>query len=71
MSSHASTADEGNTASGSMPKAANTRGEKPKRTQGHKLQFILFAALVIISAVPVVLLEAWVQHSALNAKYRR
>ncbi len=28
------------------------------------MQFILFAALVTISALPVILLEAWLQHSA-------
>jgi hypothetical protein len=34
------------------------------RPQGHKLQFILFVALVTISALPVILLEAWVQQDA-------
>jgi signal transduction histidine kinase len=37
---------------------------KKKRPQGHKLQFILFVALVTISALPVILLEAWVQQDA-------
>ncbi|MGB0577285.1 MAG: hypothetical protein ACPGPC_14215 [Alphaproteobacteria bacterium] len=35
-----------------------TKSSKKKRPHGHMLQFILFAALVTISALPVILLEA-------------
>ena len=37
-----------------------------KKTQGFRLQVILFTALIFLSAVPVILLASWVQTSALN-----
>jgi signal transduction histidine kinase len=63
-SSQASTAAQrGNSKIGNADAIAENTPTK-KRPRGHKLQFILFAALITISALPVILLEAWVQHDA-------
>ncbi|NKB21671.1 MAG: HAMP domain-containing protein [Alphaproteobacteria bacterium] len=64
VSSQASTAAQrDNTKNGDADTIApKTPKKKPPRV--HKLQFILFVALITLSALPVILLEAWIQHSA-------
>jgi hypothetical protein len=63
-STQASTAAQQDNTKNGNADAIAAKTSKKKRPHGRKLQFILFADLVTISALPVILLEAWVQHDA-------